>query len=207
MIKKNSIIIIILFHVQLFGGIQAGKSLLLPGWGEQSLGYNEMSKKFMWAEASIWVSFLLSNQLENSYKNTYENYSVINADVNWSGKNNLYAAHVGNYPSMNKYNETMVWLYGDDVKVYDSEKGYEWQWCLDDDNCSDEENAKINKYDRWRFKSRNYEEIKNFSIAALLVNRIISIFNVLRLERKNKISSNFSQYLDESFQLKIFYHF
>ena len=205
--RKISIIFIILFNLQLFGRMQAGKSLLLPGWGEKSFGHHEMSKKFMWAEASIWVSFLLSKQLESSYENTYKNYSIIHADVDWSGKNNLYAAHVGNYESMDNYNETMIWLYGEDTKIYDAGNGYDWNWCGSDSECSEIESAIINKYDRWRFKSRNYGEAKNFSIAAMLVNRIISVFNVLRMERKNKISSDFNQYGNESFELKVFYHF
>ena len=35
------------------------KSLAIPGWGEKSLNYEERSKLFFIAEASLWISFLL----------------------------------------------------------------------------------------------------------------------------------------------------
>ena len=35
------------------------KSLAIPGWGEKSLNYEERSKLFFIAEASLWISFFL----------------------------------------------------------------------------------------------------------------------------------------------------
>ena len=33
------------------------------GWGELSLGNNKTGKNFMYAEAGLWLSFLVTNQL------------------------------------------------------------------------------------------------------------------------------------------------
>ena len=72
----------------MFSKSQAWRSLFMPGWGEMKLGHQTTGEKFMFADAGIWLSFFLTNELKSSYYNTYRNYGVSNANVNWSGKNN-----------------------------------------------------------------------------------------------------------------------
>ena len=89
---------------------------------------------------------------------------------------------------------------------YDS--NYDWNWCTGSNGeCSDSDISKRRKYDDWRYKSRSYEEIRDFTVAALLINRVISLFNVFRLQFADRISSEFKQYDNDEFELKIFYHF
>ena len=96
--KKIKLIIFIIIVSHLSAG-QAWKSLLLPGWGENSIGYKKTGNSFMYAEAGIWLSFILTNEFKSSYFNTSRNYAIEYADVNWSGKNDIFASHVGNYDS------------------------------------------------------------------------------------------------------------
>ena len=160
----------------------------------------------MYAEAGIWLSFLLTNEFKSSYHNTYRNYAVANAGVDWNGKNDIFASHVGNFNSREDYNSTMTWLVGPSFQGYDS--NYDWNWCTElNSECSDSDIKKRRSYDDWRYKSRSYEEIRDLSVAALIINRVISLFNVLRLKASNKVSSEFKQYDKNEFDLKIFYHF
>ena len=204
--KKIKFIFILLFCVSYLQCGQAWKSLILPGWGELSLGNNKTSKNFMYAEAGLWLSFLVTNQFSSSYYNTYRNYAIDNAGVNWSGKNDIYASHVGNFNSLEQYNSTMIWLAGPSFQIYD--QSYYWNWCTESNgDCSDSDIKKRRKYDDWRYKSRQYEEIRDLSVAALIINRVISLFNVLRLQVSNKVTSEFRQYNENEFDLKIYYHF
>ena len=208
--KKIKFIVIVLFCVSYLQCGQAWKSLILPGWGELSLGSNKTGKNFIYAEAGLWLSFLVTNQFSSSYYNTYRNYAVDNAGVSWSGKNDIYAAHVGNYDSRLHYNNYVKWLVGPSFQEYDS--NYDWNWCSGGQSTSGEcidvsDDNKRRKYDKWRYKSRNYEEIRDLSVAALIINRVISLFNVMRLQVPNKVTSEFRQYNENEFDLKIYYHF
>ena len=208
--KKIKLIIFIIIVSHLSAG-QAWKSLLLPGWGENSIGYKKTGNSFMYAEAGIWLSFILTNEFKSSYFNTSRNYAIEYADVNWSGKNDIFASHVGNYDSTDEYNNMYTWSTGNE-SPYSNNPEYYWNWCSEgingDGSCiSNADDDKRRKYDNWRYKSRNYEEIRDLSVAALIINRVISLFNVLRLQNSDKISSEFKQYDENEFNLKIFYHF
>ena len=203
--KKSKIIIILLLIVSQLSAGQAWKSLMFPGWGESSLGYKKSGNKFMYAEAGIWLSFLLTNEFKSSYYNTYRNYAIDHAGVDWNGKNDIFASHVGNFNSRDEYNTTMTWLVGPSFQPYN--ENYDWDWCTNDGECSDSDIKNRRKYDNWRYKSRNYEEIRDLSVAALIINRVISLFNVLRLQIADKVSSEFKQNNKNEFNLKIFYHF
>ena len=208
--KIKIIIFFILISSQLFSKGQAWRSLLMPGWGEIKLGHQNTGEKFMYADAGIWLSFFLINELKSSYYNTYRNYASSNADVNWNGKNDVFASHVGNFDSIDEYNIDGPWQFGPSFQLYDS--SYNWNWCTGGNNgdgtcINDSDSNKRRKYDDWRYKSRNYEEIRDFTVAALLINRAISLFNVFRLQFSDRISSEFKQYDNDEFVLKIFYHF
>ena len=63
------------------------------------------------------------------------------------------------------------------------------------------------KYDSWRNKSANYKEFQEFAIAALVLNRLISVFNIINVERNNSITSDIIKEDEHSILLKINYHF
>ena len=174
-----------------------GKSLLLPGLGERSLGLESQSKNFMIAEASIWLSFFILGDFSSSYKTDYRNYAVMHAGVNWEDKNDLYAANVGNYESMEAYNVRMSQIANWDL-IY-TDDSYEWDWNGD--------NIKRNTYDSWRNKSSSYADLQEFAIAGFVLNRIISGFNVLINERKTFITSDIIRNDNHSATFKISYHF
>ena len=72
---------------------------------------------------------------------------------------------------MQAFNDQQLLNFGPTAFTYVGE-GYNWDW--QDDDIS------RNRYDTWRNKSELYNEAKGFLIAGMLLNRIISIINVLK---------------------------
>jgi len=198
-INKNIIIIfILLWSSQLFSQ-NSWRSLIIPGLGEYKLGEYNQSKKFMIAEVSIWLCYFNFGDFSSSYKNDFRNNAIMYAGVNWDNKDDRFAANVGNYNSIYEYNQYQDWA-GNFGNHYENENGeYHWDW-----NNNDEQR---NKYDSWRIKSANYKEFQEFAVAALIVNRLISVFNIINLERNNKITSDIIKDGNHSVMLKINYNF
>ena len=197
-ISKNIIIVIIIvMSCQLFGQ-NSWRSFILPGWGEKKLNLDQQSKNFMVAEGAIWLSFFTFSEFSDSYRNDYRNHGTIHADVDWENKNNRYAADVGNYNSLADYIQYQNWI-GNFDNLYDDCSDCNWDW-----NNNNQERL---KYDSWRNKSANYKEFQEFAIAALVLNRLISVFNIIKVERNNSITSDIIKEDEHSILLKINYHF
>ena len=204
--KKNKLYIIItfifLFNIQAYGS-QVWKSMIMPGWGEKGLNENKRANALLFSEYAMWALFIFSNDQYSSYRNDYRNHGEHYAGVDWLSKNDLYAANVGNFTCLSyddcgdeAYNVIKAQNFLWDDK-YPEGEGYEWNW--------ENRNDRL-KYDTWRNKSKNYDEAKGFLIAGMFINRIISVIDVFILERKSKISSDFS-YSSQGSNLKIYYKF
>ena len=191
------------------------KSSLMPGWGElneyKALAANndidkiryikERSDKFMIGEGIIWLGFFLSSDFSNSYRDDYENYGTQHADVNWSGKSDLFAAHVGNYNSTIEYNDFIRMISGSSEDTYnEQDESNLWDW---------QNNSTLRrKYDRMRNKSEQLDEARTLMIAAFAINRMASVFNVLSISRKHGRSFSFDAYEEsDEVGLKINYNF
>ena len=75
---------------------------------------------------------------------------------------------------------------------------YNWNW---------ESRKERLKYDTWRNKSKNYSEIKGFLVAGMLLNRLISIIDVIVLERRNILTSEIIRNDNNSVSFNIHYNF
>ena len=189
----------------------------MPGWGEakefeiiqknknfhhiEDIKYiKKRSNALMLTEGALWLSFFLTNDFFKSYKNDYENYGSLYADVNWNGKTDLFAAHVGNYNSKEEYNDFVRQFFSPD-DVYEGNE-YQWDW---------KNNKALRlKYDDMRNKSGQYDEAKKLMIACLAINRIVSVFDIIIIRNKHNKSFTFDYYEEsdnEEMGLKINYHF
>ena len=81
------------------------------------------------------------------------------------------------YDNMSEYNETMERQRRFDDTYPDIQK-YRWDW----DNTKNR-----NNFNDLRVKSSNSKKINNFTVAALIVNRIVSFIDVAYLNGQNKI--------------------
>ena len=133
--RKKTISIILSILVSSLMSSSVIKSSLMPGWGElneykilmkdndiNQIDYiKDRSDRLMIAEGIIWLGFFLSTDFSNSYRNDYENYGTQFAGVNWSGKSDLFAAHVGNYNSTTEFNDFIRMISGSSEGTYDEQ--------------------------------------------------------------------------------------
>jgi hypothetical protein len=130
----------------------------------------------MITEVAILISLFTSKELSQSYNNDYELLGTNNAGVDWSGKDALYAANVGNFDNFFDYNEDRL-LNNQFDDQYNEGEGYEWDW--------QENNSNRLRYDRLRNKSEQLDSIGEYMLASLIINRIISAFDVLSIKRNH----------------------
>ena len=188
------------------------KSFVFPGWGELSeysalykendieniIYIKERARYIMFQETALWVGFNIFKDLNKSYENDYQLLGTTNAGVNWSGKNDLYAANVGNFNNLEEYNAYKL-LTGQYDDVY-LEEGFYWNWQNNNDNRL--------KYDRTRNKSEKYDKFQTYLAAGLIINRVISSFDVLSIMKKhNRIISFDLEEDSTNLKLNLNYHF
>lgn len=188
------------------------KSFIFPGWGEMN-EYNILSKDknidnisyikeraryIMLQETSLWVGFYIFKDLSKSYKNDYRLLGSINAGVNWNNKNELFAANVGNFNNLEEYNAYKL-LTGQYDDAY-FEDGFNWDW--------QNNNSNRLAYDRTRNKSEKYDKFKTYIIAGLMINRVISSFDVLSIMKNHdRIISFDIEENSSNLKLNLNYHF
>ena len=161
------------------------KSMILPGWGEydeykryQKDYILQRSRLFNYIEGAIVFSYLISNDLSDSYEDDYRTYASINADVDWSGKNNAFAINVGKFNDTDAYNTYCNSPTGNCDTQYDANNNsYWWQW--------DDENNRY-KYSDIRNDSEELKDLATFMIAGLLINRLASVFDVISIMKKEE---------------------
>ena len=212
--KKFKHILILFFLLSFLLSSSITKSAFMPGWGEMNefkiLAKNNDSQKIkyiekrsnalMLTEAALWLGFFLSNDFSKSYRDDYENYGTLYANVNWNGKNDLFASHVGNYNSIEEYNSYVEQIFAPE-KRYEGDE-FHWDW-------NHNKTLRL-EYDNMRNKSGQLDEVKDLMIAALAINRIISVFDVIMIKRKHNESFSIDVYEDNNDKglgLKINYHF
>ena len=209
--KKYKIIFLFIYLTFGFSSSML-KSVVFPGWGELN-EYNVLSKDnnpenvkyikdraryIMLQESSLWIGFYAFQNLAVSYKNDYRLLGESNAGVSWDGKNDLFAANVGNFNNLEEYNAYKL-LTGQYDDAY-LEDGYDWDWQDNNDNRL--------KYDRTRNKSEKYDKIKTYLTAGLIINRVISTFDVLSIMKEHGRIISFDIEEDYSnLKLNLNYHF
>ena len=144
---------------------------------------------------------IVFNNFSDSYRNDYQNYGILYAGVDWSEKSDLFAAHVGNYNSTSEYNELTRMLSGSSEDAYDIDNPNNlWDWKND--------SSLRRQYDSMRNKSEQLDELKTLMIAALAINRIASVFDVMAISRKHGGSFSFDTYEEsEEAGFKLNYNF
>ena len=67
------------------------QSLILPGWGEQTLGESKRARSFFIREAALWLFYVGNVKAEKWYESDYTSFAELHADVEMSQKSSLYA--------------------------------------------------------------------------------------------------------------------
>jgi len=164
------------------------QSLVLPGWGEQTLGESKRAQSYFIREAAFWLIYIGVKKTSNWYESDYTAFAELHADVDMEGKNYLFAVNLGHYDSFEEFIDTK----GRQRQVenkYDKDKGLEWQW----DNS-----ANRIKYDEMRIKSVTYDKYARFAVGGLILHRLVSFIDVIYLGRTN-LHVNIEPQLDPDF--------
>tara|TARA_B110000263_G_scaffold44648_1_gene36608 strand:- start:153 stop:779 length:627 start_codon:yes stop_codon:yes gene_type:complete len=159
--------------------INAFKSLAIPGWGQMEISEEKRAKNFLILEACTWLSFLGSHYSNNWYTDNYMSFGTYHAGIDLNNINDnelsLIIVHLSQYDNIYDYNDTMERQrrYDD---VYPDIPKYQWDW-----------NSTKNRhsFNDLRVKASFTKKINNFTIAALIVNRALSFFDVAYLNGKN----------------------
>ncbi len=148
------------------------KSIVLPGWGEHSLGMHKRGIIFNTTDMLCWLGFTAFNLYGDQTKNDMKAYAITHAGINASGKNNAYFTDIGNYMNIYDYNENKL-RYRQTGLVYDIDE-YNWAW--------DSEESR-EKFDKQRLNAGIAKRNASFMIGALIVNRVLSIIDIISLTK------------------------
>lgn len=145
-------------------------SLLLPGMGELYADGYQSGKYFTIAEGALWGIFIGMNTYANWQKDRYQAYAVTNGSVSSTGKDANFYATIGDYTSINQFNEEQA-LNRDFSAMYNTESNY-WNWPTTDQRRT--------YRGMWTSSEQTFNDIR-FVVGALIVNRIASAINAVRL--------------------------
>lgn len=149
--------------------LSAVYSLLLPGMGELYANNYSSGKYFTIAEAGLWATYAGFDIYGTWQQNEYKSFSSSIGGVNTAGKDEDYFAVIGEYQSINDYNNAML-LDRNYNAIYNTNTHY-WDW-------KNSENRK-NYRNMWVKSESSFNSLR-FIGGLLVVNRIISAINAVR---------------------------
>ena len=147
------------------------KSLLVPGWGEASMGYQKSSRFFIQSETILMVGCLSAYKIGDMKQNEY----IAFANEHAGAKNisdHRYWVDIGNYNSNQAFDE-------EHLRMRDGKEGqwssYPWFWEGGDSYRKHFEKMRIDS-DKLFFTGK-------FIIGGIILNHIVSGINTLYLTR------------------------
>ena len=145
-------------------------SLVLPGMGELYAGGYDSGKYFTIADGVLWGVFIGFNSYGNWKLDNYKSFAQSNAGVNLDGKDETFFANVGIYMSVDEYNRVQE-LNRDFGNTYDNTI-YNWNWSSND--------QRKEYRNMWSSSESAFNNVR-FAVGALVLNRLISAINAVRL--------------------------
>lgn len=145
-------------------------SLLLPGMGELYAENYNSGKYFTIAEGALWATFIGMNVYGNWQENRYKTYAQTYAGINPEGKDEDFYATIGLYTSIETYNNEKALERRYDEML--SEQKFFWKW-----NSTEQRKTYRSM---WTSSEQTFNDVR-FVVGAMLVNRLISAINAVRL--------------------------
>lgn len=168
-------------------------SLLLPGMGELYAENYSSGKYFTIAEGALWATFIGMNVYGNWQENRYKTYAKTYAGINPEGKDEDFYATIGLYTSIETYNNEKALERRYDEML--SEQKFFWKW-----NSTEQRKTYRSM---WTSSEQTFNDVR-FVVGAMLVNRLVSAINAVRLvssynsELEKEVSWNVSLGLDRN---------
>ncbi|AFN75036.1 hypothetical protein MROS_1802 [Melioribacter roseus P3M-2] len=145
-------------------------SMILPGMGELYAGDYGSGIYFTAADAALWGVYAGYSIYGKWKEDDYKAFAVSNGGISTDGKDDSYYASIGIYMNIEEYNRIQE-LNRSFAYVYDTDTHY-WRWNNNEDR---------RKYrELWKSSEQAYNNLR-FAVGALILNRIISAINAVRL--------------------------
>jgi hypothetical protein len=158
-------------------GLAILSSMLLPGMRELYAEGYESGKYFTIAEGALWLTFGGMKYYSMRQKDNYFSYAESYGGVkDMAGKDADYYANIGNYLNINDFNDDMA-KQGQFSKMYNTNTHF-WDWGTN--------NSRKSYREMWS-SSENWNNNLRFVIGGMILNRLASAINAVRLTaRYNK---------------------
>ena len=179
--------------------LAVGASALLPGMGELYLNEKKMVRPFVWTDLALWVAAIGSYVVGDRYVTSAHNYAVRHAGFTGNKSVSLLNT-VGSYrsrsgvfgqnssPDMDEdYNQAMI----RSGKKVDEEFSSDVQW----DWGSSDNPETTERIDEFKSRMRHYRVSRivfQVSVGALILNRVVSMLDAIRVYRATS-SKSFSE--------------
>ncbi len=145
-------------------------SVLLPGMGELYAGDYSSGMYFTIADAVFWGGVAGFNIYGNWQKDNYRSFAASSGGAKLDGKDDDYFSNISLYVDVYEYNKVQE-LNRNFDQIYDVETHF-WDWKTND---------KRSEYrSMWKSSESAFNNVR-FAVGALIVNRVISAINAVRL--------------------------
>ena len=168
-----------------------GASAVLPGMGELYLGERQYVRPFVWTDIALWFTAIGSYAIGERYITSAHNYAVRHAGLSSKSRDVDMLNTVGDYrsrsgvagqnssPDMDEdYNQAMLRA-GKEIDE-DLDADIQWDWGSSDNPETTE------LIDEFKSRMRHYRLSRivfQVSVGALLLNRVVSMLNTIRVYR------------------------
>jgi hypothetical protein len=166
-------------------------SLVLPGMGELYAGDYSLGKYLTAADVVFWGAAIGFDTYGKWEEDNYKAFAKSKGGVTYTGSDEDFYARVGSYMSVNTFNreQELNRNFGD---VYNTDVYY-WNW---NDNDTRKEYRNM-----WTSSEQAYNNVR-FAVGALILNRIVSIINAVRLVNRHNKSINTQQSWNVNFGIE-----
>lgn len=153
-------------------------SLLLPGLGERYAGARTKATIFMSTEVALWLGYISFHTYGQWREADYRAFASSYAGVTLAGKPHGYFIDIGNYISLEEYNEAML-RDRNLPEVYLDPLTYYWRW--------PDEGYRL-RYLKLRVSADNASQRAMLTLGAIFANHLISaidaMWSVLRYNKQ-----------------------
>lgn len=145
-------------------------SMLIPGMGELYANAYNSGMYFTITDGILWGVFAGFNIYGKWKEDNYKSFAQVKGGINTDGKDSDFYATIGIYISIDEYNRVKE-LNREFYNVYNPATHY-WNWSSD--------NQRKEYREMWLSSEQAYNNVR-FAVGALILNRIISAINAVRL--------------------------
>ncbi len=149
------------------------RSLVLPGWGQRTLGADRWARRFVVAEAGLWLSMAAANKWAAVNRDDYRSYAAQYAGVANRSRPDIYYFRLGAWDNMGEYNQDQL-RRRNIAAVYVTGSDADWDW---------EGLAHRQRYRELRRSSLRWDQATTIALSGLVVNRVLAAINILFLTR------------------------